>query len=362
MIADSALQEKRDQLKRQLAAGEYRMLLERMIDATGRLLQRLTQRQSPVSPWLGALVLALVSLAVGLLPPLALGELRGAQIEAIALVVSGIVTATANLMASKVALSILLDTLHDHVLDAIESEEDLSALQGWLETRLRVRAQVGFGLLYSALMVSYSVISAWVTRASVGPGLALMVGITSFQNGTLLYMFFPIVSFCARLGHCHIKLYAADPGSSEIIVHLSDMISGEAFIGVALSAFSTVVHALLGQLTVTNAIPLVLMGWVPCIVVFGLGQRALGALVSRAKWKTLNEIQGKIETLTAEQDLVQKETTDAVNRLMDLHDRIKAVRNSALDVRAGLRFLNSLLLPLLAFLLTNVDRVLQLFR
>jgi hypothetical protein len=47
-----------------------------------------------------------------------------------------------------------------------------------------------------------------------------------------------------------------------------------------------------------------------------------------------------------------------MNRLMDLHDRIKATRSSALDLRAGLAFLNSLLLPLIAFLLANLDRVL----
>ena len=46
---------------------------------------------------------------------------------------------------------------------------------------------------------------------------------------------------------------------------------------------------------------------------------------------------------------------------MDFHDRIKATRNSALDLRAGLNFLNSLLLPLLAFLLANLDKIFALF-
>jgi hypothetical protein len=43
------------------------------------------------------------------------------------------------------------------------------------------------------------------------------------------------------------------------------------------------------------------------------------------------------------------------------HDRIKATRNSALDLRAGLNFLNSLLLPLLAFVLGNFDKILAYF-
>lgn len=47
---------------------------------------------------------------------------------------------------------------------------------------------------------------------------------------------------------------------------------------------------------------------------------------------------------------------------MDYHNRIKATRDSALDLRAALNFLNSLLLPLLAFLLANLGKVLEAFR
>jgi hypothetical protein len=40
---------------------------------------------------------------------------------------------------------------------------------------------------------------------------------------------------------------------------------------------------------------------------------------------------------------------------------VKATRNSAIDLNAILGFINSLLLPLLAFLLANLDLVLKLF-
>ncbi len=46
---------------------------------------------------------------------------------------------------------------------------------------------------------------------------------------------------------------------------------------------------------------------------------------------------------------------------MDYHDRVKATRNSVLNLRAGLNFLNSLLIPLLAFILANLEKVLDLF-
>jgi hypothetical protein len=47
---------------------------------------------------------------------------------------------------------------------------------------------------------------------------------------------------------------------------------------------------------------------------------------------------------------------------MDYHDRIKSTPNSALNFRASLNFLNSLLLPLLAFVFSNLDKVIGVIR
>jgi hypothetical protein len=65
--------------------------------------------------------------------------------------------------------------------------------------------------------------------------------------------------------------------------------------------------------------------------------------------------------LEAQVEIPSEKTLVHLTKLMDYHDRIKATRNSALDLRAGLNFLNSLLLPLLAFLLANLGKVLELF-
>ena len=47
---------------------------------------------------------------------------------------------------------------------------------------------------------------------------------------------------------------------------------------------------------------------------------------------------------------------------MDYHDRIKATPNSALNFRAGLNFLNSLLLPILAFVVANLKDVINILK
>jgi hypothetical protein len=95
---------------------------------------------------------------------------------------------------------------------------------------------------------------------------------------------------------------------------------------------------------------------------FILNQLSLASMIRRAKWRTLNEIQAKVEALQAASNFADKETMDAINRLMDFHDRVKRTRNSAIDLGATLNFINSLLLPLLAFLIGNFGFVVSLFK
>jgi len=93
-----------------------------------------------------------------------------------------------------------------------------------------------------------------------------------------------------------------------------------------------------------------------------LNQTSLSSIIRRAKWKTLNEIQARVEKLHASEKLGEKDTMEAINRLMDYYDRIKSTRNSRVDLGAVLNLINSLLLPLLALALGNIDKILALFK
>jgi hypothetical protein len=73
----------------------------------------------------------------------------------------------------------------------------------------------------------------------------------------------------------------------------------------------------------------------------------------------LNEVQMKIEKLSGGEEIPDKDALDRLSKLMDYHDRIKSTPNSALNFRASLNFLNSLLLPILAFILANLDKVID---
>jgi hypothetical protein len=70
----------------------------------------------------------------------------------------------------------------------------------------------------------------------------------------------------------------------------------------------------------------------------------------------------KIEKIQKEQAVPDKEARETLNWLLDYHNKVKATRNSALNFEAGLNLFNSLLLPVLAFVLGNLDKVIAFFR
>jgi hypothetical protein len=65
------------------------------------------------------------------------------------------------------------------------------------------------------------------------------------------------------------------------------------------------------------------IGWLPITAQFFLTQNAVTAIIANAKWEALEQIQTEIKNLKNSGQLRDKETTDAINRLLDLHDRIQ---------------------------------------
>jgi hypothetical protein len=367
MTEDTALIEKREELKRQLAAGEYKPPVNVMLDGTGHLIQKLTRNPEPIPFWYSAVVIALVILLISFLTSILLGENaetmpRSFRIQDILFEISTVGLMLAASIVGKIHGDVSFTVWRHHLLDAIESVADLADLQRWLAAFCDVKKLFFFSLAFAVLSSSYGLILLSTIRGGfLGFGPTILIIIADLLAGAFLYYLFLLLALPVRLSRYQFKLYAADPSSSEVIDHLSDMLSNWVYIVAVVVAIFTLLVALSGLLTLGIIIILAPLFWGPLTAFFIINQVALAKIITRAKWKTLNEIQAKVETLQAQENIAEKETMEAMNRLMDYHDRIKATRNSALDLRAGLNFLNSLLLPLLAFLLANLDKLLKLF-
>jgi hypothetical protein len=368
MVEDTDLIEKREEIKRQAAAGEYKPLTEVIVDTTGHLIQKLTRNPKPPPFWYSTMVIFLVIHLIDILTKILLGENHGTMPHLIG--VNYFLAAfwlTGSIFAGIIGYKIYLDlgftTFGNHLLDAIESRADLTDFQHWLAAFGNTKKPLFFSLAFGPVFGLYSSIylSTFV-GGFIGFGSTIFLIILGFFGGILIYFIFLSLPAPMRISRYQYKLYAADPSSSEIIDHLSNFLAIGVYLIAVGAAILTVFFTFFGLLTkLVPLILVILLFWFPMTVLFVMNQYALAKIITRAKWKKLNEIQAKVEKLEAEENIADKETMETVKRLIDYHNQIKDTPNSALNIRAGLNFLNSLLLPVIAFLLANLDKVLGLF-
>jgi hypothetical protein len=372
VTTDPALIEKREELKRRLAAGEYKTLVDVFLIWTDQLVRKLTRLSQPLPIWIVAIILILFVNLIGFAVNTIAGdwtntikyfELLGLKIElGILWKLWDSILAVTVLLVINGFIGRIFALWRSEVLDATESIVSLKKFEDWLEgicnRRLHFILAIVGGLF--ANFISGSIVSSVnVQYAFIGIGFALMQILNYIINFSSFYLFFMFIILAVGLRQYDIKLFAADPSSSELLSRLSGVLSLIVYMVAVFAAISVPVSTLIGLTTADTLVLLFL--WVPIAAMFILNQSSLSSIVRRVKWKTLNEIQVKVERLRASRSFGSPKTMDTINKLMNYHDRVKATRDSALDFRTYLSFINSLLLPLLAFILGNLDLVLKLF-
>lgn len=371
MSAEKALIEKQEELKHRLAAGEYKTLVDVILDWFDRLLRKITRRPQPLPGWIIGVILVLLINLMGYTINSITGEWTNTKKYFDLLDLRFETGILWKLWDSILAVTVLfvingfigriLSLWGSEIIDATGSTSSLAIFENWLagicNRRLHsIVAMVG-GL--SASFFSAGILSTVNLQYSfIGKGFALMQMINYIINFSSFYLFLMFIFLAANLRRYDMRLFAADPSSSELVFRLSGALNFVVYIIAAFAVISAPVFTIVG-FTVADMLVLLFL-WLPIVAMFMVNQSSLSSIIRRAKWKTLNDIQAKVENLQAEENFGDKETMDAIKRLMDYHDRVKATRDSALDFRTYFSFFNSLLLPLLAFILGNLDLVMKL--
>jgi hypothetical protein len=382
-MENPALDEKRDALRSKLAS--YRSLPEYLLDDVGAALQRLL---NPVegkkratflplnassqdhelfpSSWITGAIIALITFLIGtLIAMLTHGPLDAEEMK---LTAWAAFAGALALVANKINIRAFLDTFRDSCVDKMLRAEDVDDLSKWLTEKFSLWRPLLWGLFLGPLLGS-ALYYFWLLNHSantfhVGPFITLVLSfIQAVWVGYYLIPFY--LTFPSRLNRYHFDLYTLDPSSSELVGRLSRLLSYAFYVTMAYIVQLSFGLSFVGVLTTEAPLPGIIVSalvWIPTIVLFIAGQLNISNLITRAKWKTLNEIQAKIERLNGEQDVPDKDTLERLAKLMDYHDRIEGTPNSALNFRSGLNFLNSLLLPLIAFLIGNLKDVIEFFK
>jgi len=371
MKTDTALIEKREELKRRLAEGEYKTLVDIFLEWFDRLIRKITRQSKSVPIWFIIAILSLIYYLItfmvsyylqdGLTLDIFRGQGRASGLGPRFVVFSSPAFFIISMVVINQFIHRIFILWRDDLLDITESVTSLEDFENWLEKarnwRLHLLVTLGGAVLGGIYMGSIASDSAgeFMGYGFVFGAIFLFVYFYAF-----VYLILVAILLSARLRRYDLRLFAADPSSSELVSRLSSVLGSIVYFVAVLAAYNTLVSALIGLL-LPLGIFVVLVLWLPIIALFVLNQTSLSSLIRRVKWKTLNGIQMKVEKLQSSKNFGNQETMDAMKRLMDYHDRVKATRDSALDFRTYLSFINSLLLPLLAFILGNLDLVLNLF-
>jgi hypothetical protein len=365
MTENNEVSKNREAIKAEIEAGKYKSLARVILNWTGRLVQRFTFAAKPPSFWYNSIVFALFTLLVAAL----LGVFLGNPITNVSpdirtkLILGGLLgtfIGSSFLIAAAITHQKFLGTLDDSVLDVIVSEDDLSDLRRWLTDTFNMKGQLLISLVPA--LVILPLLNLLLTLLT-GINLDITVYIVAIMAGFQAFVALPmlLVSFTMphRLSRYQLKLFSVDPSSSEVIDSLSDAINSVLIIAGILLALLSIIFFLFTP-TVTFSYVTIPIPWLILIIVFVSGQYALAKIINKAKWNTLNDIQTQIETLQAQTEILSEETLGHINKLLDYHNRIRTTHNSALDIRAGLSLLQSLLLPLISLLIANLLQVLDI--
>lgn len=275
-------------------------------------------------------------------------------------ILSNLFACTASMILANAFFHVMVAVLRDQVLDVVESHTTFDAIQTWVGLFTRRKIVLNMTVLVGALVSGFYVVLLLRDQFGliINYGLVISFMLFSLQSTIFLGFIFLILIFALRLRLFELRLFESDPSNSEIITRLSGLFSNFVYLVAVYGAIQT--FGIVRTGLTTYYIPLMILFWTPIIIIFIGSQLGLAKIIQRSKWKTLNSIQKKIASLQKEQILPNTEDRESIKWLLDYHEKVMSTRNSALDLRSWLNFLNSLLLPLIAFIFGNIDTLLKL--
>lgn len=303
MTTDTILIEKREELKRRLTAGEYKTLVDVFLAWINRLIQKITRQTNPLPLWLMTVFLSLVINLITFAALYITGDLTNFRnlAETFGLGYGlGVLPMTLLVVIDIASVIVYNQSIHtiivlwrDDILDATESVTSLLEFEDWLEKacnrRLHFLVTIFVGLLFSLFMMA-SV--STVLGVFLGYGYTFGIIIPNMFGAAFFYQLSMGILLPIMLRRYNLKLFAADPATSELLSRLSGKLSFFVYFISFYATYITLVNFAMGTSQSAGiGITLVLFFWLPIIAMFALNQTSLSSLVRRAKWKTLNEIQ-----------------------------------------------------------------------
>lgn len=359
MAKESELNQKRQEVKADILAMKETIPSAQIFNALGKAF-----KHNSLGYWLSNIVLLnLIFLSPWVLIGLALKEIEKALLFFMGglLATEGVIF---GIVIAHTAVQIILDDIANRVVEKINNVDDLSKMMDWFKKTWSVQNVTAFALPFCLLWILLGVVSNSVLiHQFVGFGFSLTVVLVGLLAGLVCHIYIWTCLLASSLKTYLYDMNSFSPADSEIISDISEMLTKAIYMLASISAVFTLVatSSLVDpQTRVLFSYPILVIAWMIILAQFLLTRFTLGAITTKAKWKTLNKIQARINLIEATGDLSDKDTVERLFRLADIHKQIMASKTNTLDLKSFSTLFSQLMLPLLGLLLGNLDKVLKL--
>ena len=359
MAKQSALE-----LKRKEVRGEIRAMKEKIPTAKILILLGRRSKDRSLGDWLiNISLLNLVVLGPWLLIGLVLGENRETA-RIWTTIIFGTEAIVMGVFLGQINIHSILDDIANTIVEKITNVDDLQELLHWLGESWSFRHMSAVVLSVGALWVLLGFVSMSIAlNEFIGFGLSLTIILMAIVTGLIFYMMVWVILLASNLKNYQYDINAFSPADSEVINEITEVLTNRMYVVAVYFAILTALSAsslMDSQIRVLFSTPLFLVTWVSIIAHFIQVRSTVNRIINREKWKTLNKIQSKINTIESKDDLSDKETAERLLRLADIHKRIIESRSKVLDLKSVSTLFSQLMLPLLGLLLGNLDKLQEL--
>lgn len=260
----------------------------------------------------------------------------------------------------------IFDEIANCIVVKINNVEDLSGYIQWHRKSWTTSSVMRYAISWTVFWSILGVVGFRISYGNfVGLGFLITILLGAVLIGIVFYLIFWIGSLAKKLGQYEYELNTFSPADSEIIHNISDMLMRCIYILAFIFAIMTLVVssnviALDEQMGPLFGTPLLLVAWTASVIQFLFTRSTIEKIVAKAKWKTLNKLQVKINSIESTGDLSDKETSERLLRLADMHKQILASKTNSFDFKSVATLFSQLMLPLLGLLLGNLDKILAL--
>ena len=243
-------------------------------------------------------------------------------------------------------------------MDRLTLSTDLTGIRNWMKAARNILMPTLVSVL---VYVVFTAFIFWDPADAPTPiETVVMGGIMLIWTGFILYYMYLYAILPLKLKECTLKLHKEDPASTQLLVDWNSMMNFAAYMFAIMLAMGTLFTLTLAPLSLRTMI-FIVPRWLLLIVLFAVNQIILSGMITRSKRETLNEVEEKMAAIRPKKKSLENVKLQALIHLWDYHDRVKGTRNTVLNFKGIMNYISTLLIPFLAFILANIETIIELF-